>query len=186
MADNGHSLQRWVLARLAVGFQGGNVEAAMHEPTSSLKSDFESGSTGRHRGDPNEDPGLEVPCDPVVLFDGRVVRLPRVGKLIDGRLVPLIRVQLGLCMILLNLGDVLLTKAILHRGGVEGNPLMRGIMAGFAAPLGTKFLFSATAALLLLMCPIESKLANRAAATVVGIYLAIFLWNSALLGYLTL
>lgn len=128
------------------------------------------------------EPGVGViACDPVVLRTDRIVRVPVVD-----RLVPLIRLQIGLAIIVLNLADVLLTKAILARGGVEGNPLMRGMMAGFAAPIGTKLVFSALAGVLLVMCPASSKLADRAAATVAGIYVAIVLWNVALLGYLIL
>ena len=123
--------------------------------------------------------GLQAGGDPVVLYAGKVVRLPLVN-----RLVPLVRLQLGLALVVLNLADVLLTKAIIHRGGVEGNPIMRGMMAGLAGPVGTKVTFSLIAALLLIMCPVTSRLANRAAATVAGIYVAIVAWNSALLMYL--
>lgn len=133
-------------------------------------------------GDPRAaDPVVLAGAGPVVLYPGRVVRLP-----LANRLVPLARVQLGLALIVLNLADVLLTKAIIQRGGVEGNPIMKGLMAGFAGPLGTKLAFSLIAALLLVMCPPTSRLADRAAAAVAGVYIAIVAWNCTLLGYLLL
>ncbi len=98
--------------------------------------------------------------------------------------VPLSRCYLALSLVVLNVIDVLLTKAVLDRGGIEGNPLMQDLMAGFAAPIGVKAAVAAVAGLLLMMCPIESKLATRAVAGVAGLYLAIVVWNASLLGYL--
>ena len=117
--------------------------------------------------------------DPVVLHHGSVVRIPVIG-----RLVPLMRLQMGLGLILLNIADVALTKAILHNGAIEANPLMAPMMSGTAAPFGTKTVIPAVAALLLVMCPVESRLANRAVATVLGLYVAIVAWNCAVLVHL--
>ena len=91
------------------------------------------------------------------------------------------RLQLAAAILVLNLLDVVTTKGVLNRGGVEANPLMAELMTGTAAPLGLKALVAGTAGALLLCCPPESKLAERAAATVAGLYLAIVVWNSALL-----
>lgn len=100
------------------------------------------------------------------------------------REVPLTRCYVALSLVLLNVCDVLLTKAVLHRGGVEANPIMQELMAGLAAPIGVKAAAAALAGLLLLMCPAESRLADRAAVAVAGLYFAVVVWNTALLGWL--
>lgn len=94
------------------------------------------------------------------------------------------RLQLAAAILVLNLVDVVTTKAVLGRGGVEANPIMADLMTGTAAPLALKALVAGVAGALLLCCPPESKLAERSAATVAGLYLAIVVWNSALLGLL--
>ena len=91
------------------------------------------------------------------------------------------RLQLASAILVLNLLDVMTTKGVLSRGGVEANPLMAELMTGTAAPLGLKALVAGIAGGLLLCCPAESRLAERAAATVAGLYLAIVVWNTALL-----
>lgn len=126
-------------------------------------------------------PDPSVVADPVVVRSGTIVRVP----VID-RLVPLLRLQMGLALVVLNLADVLLTKVLLGVGAIEANPIMAPIIGGTAAPIGTKTLIPAFAAALLVMCPVESKLADRAVATVLGVYVAIVLWNAALLAHLTL
>ncbi|MHB1138691.1 MAG: DUF5658 family protein [Microthrixaceae bacterium] len=122
-----------------------------------------------HRGHPGA----------VAVGHGRLVSLP----LLDLR-VPVSRCYLALSLVLLNVVDVVLTKAVLERGGVEANPLMQDLMAGFAAPIGLKAAIAGVAGVLLLLCPAESRLATRAVATVAGLYLAIVVWNASLLGYL--
>jgi hypothetical protein len=94
------------------------------------------------------------------------------------------RVKLAVALVILNLADVILTKGVLAHGGVELNPLMAGLMAGFAAPMGVKFVVSALAGGLLLACPPRSRMAEPAALTMVGVYIAIVSWNAALLGWL--
>lgn len=111
--------------------------------------------------------------------DGRVLTLPWVH-----REVPVTRCYVALSLIVLNVCDVLLTKAVLHRGGVEANPLMQELMAGLAAPIGVKVAAAGLAGLLLLLCPAESRLADRAAVAVAGLYFAVVVWNTALLGWL--
>ncbi|CAN5584273.1 hypothetical protein BH10ACT3_BH10ACT3_03970 [soil metagenome] len=109
----------------------------------------------------------------------RLLALPIVGHE-----VPIMRLYVALSLVVFNICDVLLTKAVLHNGGVEGNPLMKELMAGYAAPLGVKAAVAALAGLLLMMCPANSRLADRAAVTVAGLYFAVVVWNSALLGWL--
>lgn len=91
------------------------------------------------------------------------------------------RLQLAAWLVVLNLADVLLTRAVLDRGGIEVNPLMRGLMAGLAGPLGVKLAVSGIAGALLLACPPRSKLAEPAVLTLVGLYVAIVIWNASLL-----
>ena len=114
--------------------------------------------------------------------DGSPTRLLSIPIL--ERDVPVARCYVALSLVLLNVCDVLLTKAVLHRGGVEANPIMKELMAGFAAPIGVKAATAAVAGLLLLMCPAESRLADRAAVGVAGLYFAVVVWNTALLGWL--
>lgn len=101
-----------------------------------------------------------------------------------GRPVSTTRIQIATALIVLNVCDVVLTKLVLANGGMEGNPLMRGLMEGTATPIGVKALFASVAGLFLFLCPAESKLADRAAVTVAGLYLAVVMWNASLLAYL--
>lgn len=116
--------------------------------------------------------------DPVVIRRGTVVRIP-----VLGRLVPLLRLQMGVGLVLLNLADVFLTKILLVNGASEVNPLMAPLMPGNVAPIGMKALVPAAAAMLLVLCPSDSKLADRAVATVLGLYVAIVAWNCAVLAH---
>lgn len=109
--------------------------------------------------------------------------LLRSGALGD---VPVRRLNLAAAILVLNLCDVLLTRAVLDRGGVEGNPLMAGLMEGLAAPLGVKAIGAAVVGILLMISPIESKFAERAVVCVAGLYLGIVIWNTAMLGILSL
>src|SRR5690606_2789204 len=80
------------------------------------------------------------------------------------------RVRLALVLVALNVADVLLTRAVLDRGGVELNPLMRGLMAGLAAPLGLKFAVAALPGRLLLACPPRAQRAGPAVLPRGGAY----------------
>lgn len=91
------------------------------------------------------------------------------------------RLWLAAGIVVLNLVDVVLTKAVLHHGGVEANPVMAGLMGGVAAPLGLKMLVAGSAGILLLLCPPEAKLGERAVVAVVGLYSAIVVWNMVIL-----
>lgn len=94
------------------------------------------------------------------------------------------RIGLAVALIVLNLADVLTTRAVLASGGIEANPLMVGLMQGLAAPLLLKTAVAGVAGLLLLCCPPASRRAERATATVVGIYLAVVVWNLGVFGLL--
>ena len=99
---------------------------------------------------------------------------------------PVRRLYLAAAVLVLNLCDVLLTRAVLDRGGVEGNPLMAGLMEGLAAPLGVKALGAVVVGILLMVSPVDSKFAERAVVCVAGLYLGIVIWNASLLGILSL
>ncbi len=94
------------------------------------------------------------------------------------------RIGLAVALIVLNLADVLTTRAVLASGGIEANPLMVGLMQGLAAPLLLKTAVASLAGLLLLCCPPASRRAERATAIVVGIYMAVVLWNLGVFGLL--
>lgn len=100
--------------------------------------------------------------------------------------VPTRRLWLAAGVVVLNVLDVLLTKAVLHNGGVEANPVMAGLMAGLAAPLGLKMVIAGVAGILLLLCPPDAKLGERAMTAVVGLYGVIVVWNTVVLGLLQL
>jgi hypothetical protein len=90
------------------------------------------------------------------------------------------RLVLALSLMVLNAADVLATRAVLDRGGVEMNPLMRNLMEGLALPMGLKVLVAGTVGVLLLCCPPRSKVAEPAVAAVVAGYALIVVWNLSL------
>lgn len=97
-----------------------------------------------------------------------------------------VRLTIGFAMVALNLFDLMLTKIVLANGGVETNPLMQGIVGSDAAPWAVKALVPAAATAMLLFTPVHSRRGERLSAAVVGLYSAIVLWNTVLLGYLWL
>jgi hypothetical protein len=97
-----------------------------------------------------------------------------------------VRLTIGFAMVALNLFDLLLTKIILARGGIETNPIMQGIVSDAAAPWALKALVPAAATAMLLFTPVHSRRGERLAAAVVGLYSAIVLWNTVLLAYMWL
>ena len=103
---------------------------------------------------------------------------------VGGSRVSARRVRLAVALVLLNVLDVVLTRLVLDRGGIEANPTMQSLMDGFAAPLGIKVAVSALAGGLLLCCPERSRLADNAVRFMVGVYALIALWNLSLLGWL--
>lgn len=127
-----------------------------------------SGLAGPARAERRRTMGV-LGLDPAVLTTGA-----------GGRVTPR-RVQLAVALMVLNVADVLLTRGVLARGGVELNPLMRNLMAGVAAPLALKVAVCAVAGVLLLCCPPRSRVAEPAAVVLVGVYVAIVAWNALLL-----
>lgn len=93
------------------------------------------------------------------------------------RFVPTSRIWLAMSLLVLNICDVLTTRLVLTSGGVEVNPIMVGLMQGTAAPLMLKTVVSLIAGALLLAVPRASRRSEVAVACVVGLYLAIVLWN---------
>ena len=75
--------------------------------------------------------------------------------------------------------DVLSTKAALGSGGDEGNPVMAPVADGVVAPLGIKALGIALVALILSRCPCDSRIVQRGLAAAVGVYVAVVSWNFA-------
>jgi hypothetical protein len=63
---------------------------------------------------------------------------------------------------------------------------MAGLMGGFAAPLGLKMVVAGLAGLLLMLCPPDAKLGERAVTAVVALYSVIVVWNTVMLGILAL
>lgn len=112
----------------------------------------------------------------------RAVGTDQVGR--GGFVITTRRLWLAGAIVVLNLVDVALTKAVLHHGGVEANPLMHSLMSGLAAPVGLKMVVAGVVGLLLLRCPVESRLGERAVAVVVGLYGVIVVWNAVVLSVL--
>ena len=90
------------------------------------------------------------------------------------------RLLLALSLMVLNAADVLATRALLDRGGVEANPLMRGLMEGLAAPLGLKVAVAGLVGVLLLCCPPRTRWAEHAVTAVVAGYALVVTWNLVL------
>jgi len=97
-----------------------------------------------------------------------------------------VRLTIGFAMVALNLFDLLLTKLVLARGGVESNPFMQGLVTSDTAPWAVKALVPAAATAMLLFTPVHSRRGERLSAAVVGLYSAIVLWNTVLLAYIWL
>jgi len=97
----------------------------------------------------------------------------------DGR-VPVHRWFLAFALVLLNLADVVLTKVVLSAGGHEANPLVRPIIDHSFAPLVVKCGVALLVGWLLMICPPERRLVDRATAVVVVIYAVVVGWNLGL------
>lgn len=95
--------------------------------------------------------------------------------------IPLRRWLMAVTILFLNLFDVVVTKAILGRGGVEANPIMAPIMDHPAYPLILKTVVSLGVGALLLASPRESKLADRAVMIVIVAYVIVMGWNLGIL-----
>ncbi len=78
---------------------------------------------------------------------------------------------------LLNVLDLITTRAVLAAGGVEGNPFMAGIVDDPVAPVLVKTAGVLLVAFVVNVCPPDSKLVNRALSLSVVTYAAIVSWN---------
>jgi hypothetical protein len=97
--------------------------------------------------------------------------------------IPARRWVLAASLLVLNLGDVVITKSILHSGGVEANPVMKPIMDHPTYPIILKTVVSLIVGVLLLASPADSKVADRAVGLVVFGYLAVMAWNLGILAH---
>ncbi len=97
----------------------------------------------------------------------------------DPNHVPLVgsRWVLLVALALLNVLDLITTRAVLAAGGVEGNPVMAPIIHHPYAPILVKTAGVALVALVVNSCPPDSKVVNRALAFSVLAYAAIVSWN---------
>jgi len=84
-------------------------------------------------------------------------------------------------LVALNVVDVFTTAVVIDRGGVEGNPFVQPIVTGGIWQISlTKLAVLMIIALLLVRCR-ESRIAELALATTAGWYLAVVIWNIAVL-----
>jgi Domain of unknown function (DUF5658) len=96
-------------------------------------------------------------------------------------LIPLRRWLMAVSMLLLNVMDVVVTKAIIRLGGIEANPIMAPIMDHPSYPLILKTIVALGVGGLLLASPVESKLADRAVFAVIVAYVVVMGWNFGIL-----
>ena len=118
--------------------------------------------------------GIEVLVDGLAVRD--VAELS-VAEAEQGRRSTLAVWYLFAALAVLQVLDVVSTKAALGSGGDEGNPVMAPIADGVAAPLGIKALGIGLVAVILSRCPCDSRIVQRGLAAVVGVYVAIVSWN---------
>jgi hypothetical protein len=97
----------------------------------------------------------------------------------DPNRIPLVgtRWVLLVALALLNVLDLITTRAVLAAGGAEANPLMSNVINDTWTPLLIKTAGVALVAVVVNSCPPDSKVVNRALATTVVIYAAIVSWN---------
>lgn len=95
--------------------------------------------------------------------------------------IPLRRWVMAVAILVLNLADVVITKAILRLGGTEANPIMAPIMDHPAYPIVLKTVIALGVGGLLLASPPQSKLSDRAVGTVILAYTAVLVWNVGIL-----
>lgn len=95
--------------------------------------------------------------------------------------IPLRRWLMAASILVLNLVDVIVTKAILSYGGQEANPIMAPIMNHPAYPVIVKTVVSVGVGALLLASPADSKLADRSVMLVIVAYVIVMGWNFGIL-----
>src|SRR4051812_14292455 len=82
-----------------------------------------------------------------------------------------------LSLALLNVLDLLTTRAVLAAGGAEANPLMSSVINSAWGPVIIKSAGVALVVVVVNACPPDSKVVNRALALTVLTYAAIVSWN---------
>lgn len=107
---------------------------------------------------------------------------PRLTDLVppaDPNQVPLVgtRWVLLVALALLNVLDLITTRAVLAAGGAEANPLMSNVIDHTWTPLLIKTAGVALVAVVVNSCPPDSKVVNRALAATVVVYAGIVSWN---------
>jgi len=83
-------------------------------------------------------------------------------------------------LVVLNVIDVITTAAVLGRGGVEGNPFVQPLIDGLWQVSLLKAAVLIVIAMLLMRSR-ESRISALALAAASGWYLAVVLWNGAIL-----
>ena len=114
--------------------------------------------------------------DPVVTDTEQTV-----NSLSAGPIVPLRRWLMAVSILVLNLADVVVTKAILRLGGTEANPIMAPIMEHPSYPVILKTVVALGVGALLLASPPQSKLADRSVFAVIVGYVVVMGWNFGIL-----
>ena len=90
------------------------------------------------------------------------------------------RWPLYIALVVFNVLDLITTAAVLDRGGTERNPLVKPIVDGIWDVALVKGLVLVLVAALLTRCR-ESRIADLALAGTTGWYIAVVIWNSAVL-----
>lgn len=106
---------------------------------------------------------------------------PSVQNVEPSPTIPLRRWLMAVSILVLNLLDVVVTKAIIRLGGLEANPIMAPIIEHPSYPLIVKTVVSLGVGALLLASPRESKLADRAVFIVIVAYVIVMSWNFGIL-----
>ena len=99
----------------------------------------------------------------------------------DATLIPIHRWFMALFLLIFNVADVVMTKAIIRLGGEERNPVMQPIIKDPALPLVLKSLIAISVGVLLLRAPATSKIADRAMTFVLVAYVIVLGWNLGVL-----
>lgn len=112
-------------------------------------------------------------------LDGPELRGAPELPMVDPNRVTLIgsRWVLLVALALLNVLDLITTRAVLAAGGVEGNPVMASIIHDPIAPILVKTAGVIVVALVVNSCPPDSRIVNRALSLAVITYAFIVSWN---------
>lgn len=100
---------------------------------------------------------------------------------VERQAIPTQRWFMAVSLLVLNVIDVYLTKAIISLGGSEANPIMAPIMDHAALPILLKTVVSLGVGALLLASPVQSKFADRAVGLVLVGYVIVMGWNLGIL-----